>query len=265
MSCIAGSNTWYRPLPASFAMYIATSALRRSSSAPSGPLIRIGVGRCDTDRRADEHLLALEVERTVEAGQDPRRDLGRVDAVAVALEQDRELVAAETRRRVGLAQRRLDAVADLAEQAVAGGVAERVVDRLEVVQVHEQDRHGLAVATLALEGVLDAVLEQGPVGEAGDRVVERLVRELLLERLALGDVAGVQDDALDVLVVEQVRAQRLDVEPEVVAVAHAPLGERRVSVAFATSPAREELEHLRLVLGVDQGDEPRLPSSSAAE
>ena len=121
----------------------------------------------------------------------------------------------------------LQPLADLAEHQVAGGVAERVVDRLEVVEVHEQHRNGIAAARLALERVLDAVLEQRAVGEAGDGVVERLVRELLLERLPLGDVADVEHDAAHVLVVQQVRAHGLGVEPEIVLVAEAELGAGR--------------------------------------
>ena len=66
--------------------------------------------------------------------------------------------------------------------------------------------------------MLDAVGEQGPVGEARDRVVEGLVRELILERLALADVAAVQDDAADVLVLQQVRVLNLELEPGAVAV-----------------------------------------------
>jgi hypothetical protein len=38
--------------------------------------------------------------------------------------------------------------------------------------------------------VLDTVLKQRAVREARDGVVERLVLELLLERLAFGDVIG---------------------------------------------------------------------------
>ena len=63
--------------------------------------------------------------------------------VAAVLEQDRELVAAQAGRGVGRAQGRLQALADLGQQLVARGVPERVVDRLEVVEVHEQDRDRL--------------------------------------------------------------------------------------------------------------------------
>ena len=48
------------------------------------------------------------------------------------------------------------------------------------------------LAAGAGERLADALDEQRAVGEPGDRVVERLVGELGLERLALGDVAGVE-------------------------------------------------------------------------
>ena len=83
-----------------------------------------------------------------------------------------------------------EALGDRDEQLVAGGVAEAVVDRLEVVEVDEQHREvAVACAPTRAERVLDAVAEQRLVGEAGERVVERLVGELVLEPLALGDVA----------------------------------------------------------------------------
>ena len=91
---------------------------------------------------------------------------------------------------------------------------------LEVVQVDEQ--HGQVALARAGQGVLDPLGEQGPVGQAGQRVVERLVDELGLQLLAVGDVAGVEHQAADVGVLQQVGGDRLRVQPGAVAVAHAP-------------------------------------------
>ena len=68
--------------------------------------------------------------------------LRRVDVLA----EDRELVAAEARDRVAGAQLAVQARADRAQQLVAGVVAERVVDDLQVVEVQEQQRDPAAVA-----------------------------------------------------------------------------------------------------------------------
>jgi len=130
-------------------------------------------------------------------------------------------------------------------------MAERVVDRLEVVQVHEQDRDRLVIPGLSLERVVDAIPEQGAVREAGDRVVEGLVRQLFLERLALRDVPRVEDDAPHVRVVEQVHEQRLDAEPAAVTVVEAVLGQRRVGVG-PTAAVHQELQDAGPVLGMDE-------------
>lgn len=63
------------------------------------------------------------------------------------------------------------------------------------------------------------------VGEAGDGIVEGLVRELPLELLALGDVAEVEHDPGDGRGAEQVADERLGVHDVAVAVAHAELDE----------------------------------------
>src|SRR5215216_770483 len=98
-----------------------------------------------------------------------------------------------------------------------------VVDLLEPVQVDEQHRHRRGLALGPLEGVVDPVLEQGPVGQRGQRVVERLVDQLVLELAALGDVAGVEDQPADAGVVEQVGDGDLGRAPVPVAVAQGQL------------------------------------------
>ena len=116
--------------------------LLRASSPPSPVPSDDG----DADARADEDLLALEVERLLQHLHDPVGDVRGPDALPAVLEQDRELVAAQPGRRVGRAERLLQPLADLGRQPVAGRVAEGVVDRLEVVEVHEQHRDRLPVA-----------------------------------------------------------------------------------------------------------------------
>ena len=54
--------------------------------------------------------------------------------------RQRELVATEARGGVGAAQACANARRDLDEQRITGGVAERVVDAFEIVDVEEDDR-----------------------------------------------------------------------------------------------------------------------------
>ena len=59
----------------------------------------------------------------------------------------------------------------------------------------------------------EPVVEQGPVGQPGQRVVERLVGQLLLECFAVADVAAVEHHPGDVGVVQQVGGGAFDVAP----------------------------------------------------
>ena len=131
--------------------------------------------------------------------------------------------AADAARRAG---------GDLEQHLVPGGVAEAVVDRLEVVEVEEDDGAGRAA-----RGGARAIAwrtrstNSARLARPGHGVVERLVGELLLERLALADVAAVEHDAADVLVVEQVRVEDLELARAAVAVA------QRALERLAPSPA----------------------------
>src|SRR5207302_3054778 len=168
-----------------------------------------------------------------------------------------EFVPPEPRGSVPRADRAVDLVADHAQYLVAGGMAEAVVHRLEVVDVHEERCRRASVALLALQRVFDAVPEEPTIREAGDRVVERLVLELLLEELALADVASVHDDPAHVRIERQVGPEALDVEPPAVAVAPAELDQlgRVVLLAGEFGEQGHDAGH---VVGMDEVfDEPR--------
>ncbi len=57
------------------------------------------------------------------------------------------------------------------EEFVTGLVADGVVDRLEAVQVDEEDGGASVAAAAAGQGLADAAGEQGAVGQVGERVV----------------------------------------------------------------------------------------------
>ena len=78
-------------------------------------------------------------------------------------------------------------VGDGLEQFVAALVPERVVDALEFVEVQIKHRELLA-APHALERLLELLAEKHPVGQIGQRVVVRQMRDPLFGQLALGDV-----------------------------------------------------------------------------
>ena len=108
------------------------------------------------------------------------------------------------------ADRGADPLGDGDQQPVPDAVAEAVVDVLEVVEVEEQHGERLGGAVAAAQRVGEPVAEQLAVGEPGERVVERLVAELLLERLAVGDVADGEHPALHGRVGHQVGERALE-------------------------------------------------------
>ncbi len=108
-------------------------------------------------------------------------------------QDDRELVAAEARDGVGAPQTAAEDVGDGRDELVAGAVAERVVDVLEVVEVEREHRAAGAVALRRGELAGELLLEAAAVEERGDRVVVGEVLELALEALALGDVLHLGD------------------------------------------------------------------------
>src|SRR5204863_3947249 len=91
--------------------------------------------------------------------------------------------------------------------------AEAVVDRLEPVEVDEQHGEGPARAGGARKRLLKAVAEERAIRELRQAVVERLVRQLLLETNAFGDVPCVQHDASDPAVRAEIGDMRLEMPP----------------------------------------------------
>ncbi len=99
-----------------------------------------------------EDLLALEDERRLEQLVDAAGGRDRI-ALGADSEEDRELVAPDSRDGVCRPDGGCESCADHREQAVARDVAEGVVDALEVVEVEEQHGHRSVDPVPPVEGV----------------------------------------------------------------------------------------------------------------
>ncbi len=135
----------------------------------------------DADRGADRHFLVGEVERLRQREEDAATDALGVADIGQLGEEHRELVAREApdQRRpplAGLGREpvgdRAQAIGDHAEQHVAGGVAHRVVDGLEAVEIDEIEHRDRSRRQLG-EHPLAGPAEIGAVGEAGDGIEHR--------------------------------------------------------------------------------------------
>ena len=141
----------------------------------------------DADAGADDHLLAVDLVGLAQRIDDAQRQRGGVDRLRDRCLHDGEFVAAHARDRVGLADASPQPRGDHLEELVAGGMAQRIVDVLEEIEVEQMHGHDV-VAFDARQRQLQPLVEQHAVGQAGQRVVQRHVRDLGLRAALLGDV-----------------------------------------------------------------------------
>ena len=75
------------------------------------------------------------------------------------------------------------------QQLITAGVAEVIVHRLEAVQIEKHDgKVQLGMPLLASHGELQAVEKQGPVGQAGQRIVQGVMLQASVGLFLLADV-----------------------------------------------------------------------------
>ena len=135
---------------------------------------------------AAESKDVLKLSKTEGGKGAPGKAGGVLGGMDVLLEHD-ELVAAEAGDEILRPQHLAQAVRHRAEQLVAAGMAERVVDLLELVEVDEQQR-GHVVAALGRQQAPDLVAEIDAVRQGGEFVVAGQVADPRLGVAPLGDV-----------------------------------------------------------------------------
>ena len=150
----------------------------------------------DADRHADPHGPTDDVDRLLRRVEDARRQRHGVVARRRTFHEDEELIAADPGHGVVVARRDAQPFGQLADDIVARRVSERVVDRLEAVDVDEQDRQLLAQpadrpgrAIGAQQGLREAVLEQHAIGQSGQRVEHRALAQFVVGRHQSGSDA----------------------------------------------------------------------------
>ena len=180
-SSASGLATATRPLPVRLASSSARSAAASSSSAPIGashaetPIEQLPAGPCGVRGAPAAHAL-------LDALGDGARRL-----LLGAREHEHELVAAVAGDLVVRAHLGAQRVGDAAQQRVAGGMAELVVDALEVVEVDQDAGERQPVARGAGDLLAHAHLHRAVVEQAGERVGARGGADVVV---GLGVVAG---------------------------------------------------------------------------
>ena len=223
-----------------------------------------GHGRAaPADARADVVRRTGNVERSGQRRVHAGDRLLHAGIVGVLAHQDHELVAAEARHRVDVGHRFLQPLRHHAQGFVASGVAEAVVDQLEVVEIDEQ-HHDRARVPLGVEQrLLQAVDEQLPVRQAGQLVVGRAECELLLRALAFGDI-GLDTDEVGQGAALVAHRSQVEIVPEHLPVLATVVQQHaRLALLGDRAPQRRDLELLGIACCRDRRWK-LLPSSSAA-
>ena len=186
----AGRRSAKLPLPARLAVYTAMSAWASIASTPT--TCSSSLERRDPDARGDRDGARPDEERVGE-----RIRAGGSATIVGSPAASSSTANSSPLSRASVSPGRTaprEAARGEREQVVARGVAERVVDGLELVEVDQQHRDGPAVAGVQVQRVLDAVEEHRPVGQARQVVVEGVPRQRGLPVDGLGaQVLGVQD------------------------------------------------------------------------
>jgi hypothetical protein len=98
-----------------------------------------------------------------------------------------ELVTPEARDRIGFAGAMAQSVGNHFQELVADGMAKRIIDALEVIEIEAKDGEAFA-ALHSLELVLDPLAQEHAIGQIGQGIMPRHVRDLRFRPLPFRDV-----------------------------------------------------------------------------
>src|SRR5664280_3218205 len=133
----------------------------------------------DPDRGLNVEREALQHERPRKCRRDLAGHAHRRVRTRRSGQKHGELVATEAGDRVDIAKQVAQARADGLENQIAVAMAERVVDLLEPVEVHDQERETGVLAPRLQDRLLHTVAKERSVGKSGQSVVESLILVLL--------------------------------------------------------------------------------------
>ena len=161
-----------------------------------GPIHRID---SDADARPRLQGVPRDHQRLPNRGQNCIGDRDNVFGGIQVAEQHDELVAAHAADRIGLPQCALDALCRGHQQLVARRVTKRVVDQLEMIEIHEQDGKHRHIPSIGRQHLAQPIQCQGAIGQAGQRVARGLAVDRLLRKLGVRDIAEDRDVAHDMV------------------------------------------------------------------
>ena len=142
---------------------------------------KTGLHEGDPHAGVTGHLLAHDRERLSEDSDDPLHHFDGVLRGGEMFEQNGELVATQTGDSVVWSAARLEPLAHRHQELVSGRVAERIVHRLEVVEVEEQYRRRCTLCRGFVGDLSESLPQQRPVGQSCEGVMCGPMPQILLE------------------------------------------------------------------------------------
>jgi hypothetical protein len=134
----------------------------------------VGGEQGQANRRADADGDVAERMGPLDLIPESRQHLVDLSRAGLVRQHDCELVSAQARDDITRAERPLHSCSGLDQHEIAVLVAMGVVDRLEAVEIDEEEGARFAAARCGRDRVTEEFREQRPVREARERIVERL-------------------------------------------------------------------------------------------
>ena len=142
--------------------------------------VSVGRRKRDADAGGDQHFLAGHLKRPAQGLDQAVHEGHDVAQIGDVDQGDGEFVAAQPRDEVALAQRRLNAGADVPQNLIAAAVIGGFVDLLELIDVQAEHGDMGPVPMHARHGVGEAFAEGFAIGKAGEGVVLLEIADLRL-------------------------------------------------------------------------------------
>ena len=151
----------------------------------------------DTDRRRAVQHVPVDVAGFADGPDQAVDELDDSPFASQAIDDDDEFVAAQAEQVFVAVHQGAHPARQFGQQTVAGLMAERVVDRLEMVQIDDQQALAVDTGDRAFEQAGEVRIERQPVGQVGQRVVMSQVVEAVGLRFFVADVGKGGDKMRD--------------------------------------------------------------------
>ena len=167
----------------------------------------------NADGRSDEQFVSVDQERCRSSFENFLGNFAMRARACHVGQHHHKLVTTQARHHVGLSYRKLQSTRQLLQQKVARRMPERVVHKLEAVQIQEHHAHMRLRASCARQHLLGFHMQKRPIGQTSERIVERERAHLLFCLAALCNVAPVTDHTANAWISQRIRKQRLNRAP----------------------------------------------------